>query len=135
MRQHGVDPGSQEECVQGVGDELDALGHSSRHNRGGRDGKLRESCGCFKVIPSTVTVPTVSWWIMQGVVDARANAFDRDEAAIQARSVAKAAGMIRTTYWKRNVLYLDSSVVDMAKLLVPMKALLMLLPSASSLSP
>ena len=82
------------------------------------------------MIPSTVTVPTLLWWIMQGVIDARANAFDRDEAAIQARSVAKAAGMIRTTYWKRNVLYLDSSVVDMAKLLVPMKALLMLLPSA-----
>ena len=55
--------------------------------------------------------------------------------AIQAGVAARAAGTVRTTYWKRYVLYLDSSVVDMAKLLVPMNALLMLLPSASSLSP
>lgn len=62
-------------------------------------------------------------------------ASNRDEVATQARVAAKAAGTLRTTYWKRYVLYLDSSVVDIAKLLVPMKALLMLLPSASSLSP
>lgn len=40
-----------------------------------------------------------------------------------------------TTYWKMYVLYFEESVVDMAKLLVPMKGLPMLFPLSSTLSP
>ena len=43
-----VDPGSQEEGIQRIGDELDTLCHCSRHNRGSRDGKLRSMASIFR---------------------------------------------------------------------------------------
>ena len=41
-----VDPGTYEGGVQGIGYELDALGHGSRDDGGCGDGKLRDTNGC-----------------------------------------------------------------------------------------
>ena len=46
-----VDPGADEEGIQGVCDELDALGHGSRDNCGRGDGELRGRNAASKRAP------------------------------------------------------------------------------------